>query len=230
MQLLEVERRTLESRVREGGVDILEADGLQRQSPLARDVFDNLLFCATRFALSEGDWDNFRYGVTAYLDLTRHSPQYAPRLVPIDVYAAAAAALSDYRSHQEPGEPMFDGSVMLTHHNQQVGERLLLTLGGDLGDGIWAAGQRTFSHMMAARISDGLVHPAVGGNLWGKYMALSTDPLTGGTHITVMREVGHLSQKWIAAPAERPRVERMILDHAHGHGWSQGVDPNFVTK
>ncbi|MGC5258929.1 hypothetical protein ACPXCG_21520 [Gordonia sp. DT218] len=220
MQLPEIERRILESLVREGGLSVVDADQLQRSAPLARDTFDELLFRATRFAFDEGDWDHFERGVTQYRNLTRHSSQLTPQFIPPALYRLVISQIADYNGNYGSDEPLADGSRTLTRRNQQVGERLLLRVGGDYGDGVGAAGRRTFSHMMAARISDGFAHPAVGGHLWGKYLAVQTGPLPGGPHVAIMRDIGRLSREWISTPAERPRIERTILDHAHRHSWT----------
>lgn len=229
MQIREIEGRVLESRVREGKINMVTADGLQRVAPVGRDAFDDLLLSATRFAFDEGSWDTFHYGVTAYRNLTRHSSCF-PALVPRKVFNTVTQALESYSERRHSDEPLAPGCLALSEQNYSVGQKMVHLLGGeDQSDGVRDAGRRTFSHMMAARISDGFVHPAVGGHLWGQYLSIQTGPISGGPHVEVMRDIGRLSELWVSAAEERPETERAILAHAHNHRWPE-PDPTSTRS
>jgi hypothetical protein len=158
--------------------------------------------------------------VSSYTTVIRGPEVLPPELIPPSTATVVADILAQYRTERQPGEPMYNGSRRLSVHNQQLAEQLMAALGGGLDDGIHIAGKRTFSRMISARISDGFIHPALGARLWAEYPSGQSHPITGGRHVTVMRTMGALSEAWASSPAERPKIERMILARAHTRGWA----------
>ncbi|ORM38157.1 hypothetical protein BFL43_00990 [Williamsia sp. 1135] len=214
----------MEDVVREGfllraGVVPWEADSLRRFPPIHRDLFDNFLFSATRFAVGEGDWSTFPHACRRYLSATSGELQRPPPLIPPAVADTVAEVLSRFRQ-RETGEKFVAGIAgRVTAHEQQLAEQLFFALGDDRGDGLSAAGLRVYSKMMSARISDGFVHPAVGAHIWGDVPAGPPHLPSGGPHIRILRTIEALSRQWVTSPADRPKIERMIIDRAHTLGW-----------
>jgi hypothetical protein len=220
VHLRNIEASYLDSLIRDGDLSPFEADSLRRLTPTHRDAFDSLLFTTTRVAFGEGDWEQFCYAVSSYTTVIRGPEVRPPELIPPATAAVVADLIAHYRTERKPGEPMYNGSHRLTVHNQQLAEQLMATLGGGLDDGMHLAGKRTFSRMISARISDGFIHPALGARLWAEYPSEQGHPIVGGRHISVMRTMGALSEAWASSHAERPKIERMILDRAHTRGWT----------
>jgi hypothetical protein len=217
--LLGVQDRVLEGFLFRAGVAPWEADSLRRLPPIHRDLFDNFLFSATRVAVGEGDWSTFPHACRRYLAAISGEVRRSPPLIPPAVASAVAEVLSRFR-RREPGEEFVAGVAgRVTAHERQLAGQLFYALGGDRGDGVSAAGLRVYSKMMSARISDGFVHPAVGGHIWGDVPAGPPHLASGGPHITVLRTIEALSRQWETSPADRVTVERMILDRAHTLGW-----------
>lgn len=220
VHLRNIEASYLDGLIRDGGLSPFEADSLRRLTPTHRDAFDSLLFTTTRVAFDEGDWEQFCYAVSSYATVIRGPDVRPPELIPPATAAVVAHIMAQYRTERQPNEPMYNGSHRLTLHNHHLAEQLMATLGGGLDDGVHVAGKRTFSRMISARISDGFIHPALGARLWAEYPSGQNHPIAGGRHITVMRTIGALYNAWASSPAERPKIERMILDRAHTRGWS----------
>lgn len=215
--LLDVQGRVLEQFLREG-LTPLEADGVRRLAPVHRDLFDNFLFLATTPATGEGSWSQFPIACTMYLSTVGGDLQRPPPLIPPHVTATVAKVLSQFRRTQL-GDTFVEGLGRITEHQYQLAAQLFYSLGADLGDGLSAAGLRVYSKMMAARISDGFVHPAVGGHIWSDVPAGPPHRPDSGRDITVLRTIEALSKTWCTAPTDRPQIERMILDRAHALGW-----------
>lgn len=201
-----------------GSMAVTQVDGMRRLVPFRRDAFDHFVYRATRFAVGEGTWDTFVLGSQRYLKIVDGCLDEVPPLIPPDVAEIVATTLSRFR-RRDPGEPVLDGHQETTEFHEFLGEELMFALGGDHGDGVSAAGTRTYSKMMSARIGDGFVHPAVGGHLWSDIPAAPLPGPAGGGHMTVLPQVGALVAQWRTNPADRPRCERLILDRAHARGW-----------
>ncbi|AWK75058.1 hypothetical protein CBI38_29415 [Rhodococcus oxybenzonivorans] len=224
--LLDVEGRVLEQFLNEG-LTFAEADGWRRFAPVHRDLFDNFLFIATTPAVGEGTWARFPTACTMYLSAVGGDLQRPPPLIPPEVAATVAEVLSQFRRTQ-PGDKFVEGLGRITEHQYQLAEQLFYGLGGDLGDGLWAAGLRVYSKMMSARISDGFVHPALGGHLWHDVPAGPPHLPDSGRDVTILDTIEALSQTWRTSRTERPRIERTILDHAHTLGWTE--DPGRALE
>lgn len=222
--LLEVEGRVLERFLSEE-LTFVEADGVRRFAPVHRDLFDNFLFIATTPAVGEGGWARFPTACTMYLSAVGGDLQCPPPLIPPEVAAAVAEVLSRFRRTQ-PGDKLVEGLGRITEHQYQLAEQLFYGLGGDLGDGLSAAGLRVYSKMVSARISDGFVHPAVGGRVWGDVPAGPPHLPDSGRDVTILDTIAALSKTWRTSRTERPQIERTILDHAHRLGWSE--DPGIA--
>lgn len=218
MLLLDVEDRVLEGFLFRSGVTPWDADSMRRLPPVHRNLFDSFLFRMTRVAVGEGDWSTFPHACRVYLAAVGDALERPPPLIPPDVAATVAELLSQFRWHK-PGEKFVDESSRVTEPQQQLAKRLFYALGGDHGDGFQAAGLRVYSKMISGRISDGFVHPAVGGHIWGDVSAGPPYRANGGPHIRILRTIEALSRQWESSPAGRPKIERMILDRAHTRGW-----------
>ncbi len=217
VQLEDVEGRVLEGFLY-GGLTLAEADRMRRMPPVHRDVFDDFLYNATIVAVGEGDWARFPRACTMYLAAVGGDLHRPPPLIPPDVAATVANIVSQYRQ-RKPGDPLRPGSGRITEAQYQLAQRLFYELGGDRGDGIYAAAVRVYSKMMSARISDGFVHPAVGGHMWGDVRSRTPRTPDSGRDVTIVHTIAALSETWRTSPADRPVIERTIVDHAHTRGW-----------
>ncbi|MFI6432897.1 hypothetical protein [Rhodococcus oryzae] len=215
--LLDVEGRVLEGFLY-GGLTLAEADSVRRTPPVHRDLFDDFLYNATIVAVGEGDWARFPIACRGYLSAIGGDLHRPPPLMPPDVAASVADILSQFRQ-RKPGDPLVAGLGRITEHQYQLAHRLFYELGGDLGDGIHVAGLRVYSKMMSARIGDGFVHPAVGGRMWGDVPAGPPHLPDSGRDVTILDTIEALSAAWRTSPADRPAIERTIVDHAHTLGW-----------
>ncbi|UNN02023.1 hypothetical protein [Rhodococcus opacus] len=204
------------------GLTFGEADGWRRFAPVHRDLFDNFLLIATTPAVGEGTWAKFSIACTMYLSAVGGDLQRPPPLIPPEVASTVAEVLSQFRQKQ-PGEKFVEGLGRITEHQYQLAEQLFYGLGGDLRDGLWAAGLRVYSKMMSARISDGFVHPALGGHLWHDVPAGPPHLPDSGRDITILDTIESLSQRWRTSRTERPCIERTILEHAHTLGWTEDL-------
>lgn len=220
-----MEIRGIEDRVLERflyRVDPADADGMRRYPPLRRDQFDALLFDATRWVVGEASQQSFGGACRRYQAANRFDQAELRRpvpLVPPSVTASVAQFVSQWRS-PEAGEPRVSGE-RITKREANLRDQLYLDLGGDRDDGPGAAGLRVHSQMWSARIGDGFVHPAVGAHVWSDIPASSAQELeqTGGPHIAAIAAAGALARQWQNEPADRPSIERHIMDLAHTLGW-----------
>lgn len=205
-------------------VPLSEVDLLRRTVPTARDVFDQFLFHATAYAVYEGTWDMFVGASRRFLNITGRRPGvFLPPLIPPDVAEAVADIMSRFPC-QQPGVPIIDGHQMTTPDQRRIGDELMLTLGGDHGDGVHAAGTRAYTKMMSARIGDGFVHPVVGGRVWSRILDARIPTPDAGPPLTGLPSIAHAVDEWLAASAvDRSKWERHIIDHAHSHGWTGGL-------
>lgn len=201
-----------------GSMAATQVDGMRRLVPFRRDAFDRFVYRATQFAIGEGTWDPFVGEAQRYLRILDGCLSEVPPLIPPDVAGVVSGILSRFR-RKVPGEPLLEGHQEATGFHHVLGEELMFALGGDHGDGVSAAGTRTFSKMMSARIGDGFVHPVVGGHLWSDLPAAPPPGPAGGRHMTVLPQVGAFVARWRTTAADRPRCERLILDRAHARGW-----------
>ncbi|MBJ8346968.1 hypothetical protein [Antrihabitans sp. YC2-6] len=218
MLLLDVENRVLTHFLGHGPTPTA-ADSLRRQPPLHRDLFDNFLYTATTIAVGEGTWAMFPTACANYLSAVDGDLQRPPPLIPPAIASTVAEILTQFQRAQ-PGDTTVDGlGSRITHHQHNLALRLFYELGGDRGDGPAAAGLRVHSKTMAARISDGFLHPALGGHMWSDVPAGPPHRPDGGRDITILRTIAALSYAWRTTPADRPTIERRILDRAHTLGW-----------
>ncbi|MFX1760461.1 hypothetical protein [Rhodococcus sp. As11] len=217
VQLVNVEGRVLEGFLYRG-LALAEADSMRRMPPVHRDLFDDFLYNATIVAVGEGDWARFPIACMGYLSAIGGDLHRPPPLIPPDVVATVADILSRFRQGK-PKDPLVAGLGRITEPQYQLAQRLFYELGGDLGDGLYAAGLRVYSKMMSARISDGFVHPAVGGHMWSDVPAGPPHLPDSGRDVTILDTIAALSKAWRTSPADRPAIERSIVDHAHTLGW-----------
>ena len=198
---------------------------LRRNVPFDRDVFDRLIYRATEYCLWDGTWDTFVGSAIGYSAVMRSRPaDTVPPLIPPDVAAAVADVMSRFPRRQR-GEPIIDGHSNTTPAQEALGRELMFTLGGDHGDGVHAAGTRAYSKMMSARIGDGFVHPVIGGQIWSHILAASNPDPAAGKLVTVLPSVAAAVSTWNTSPSDRPRCERVIIDHAHTLGWRDQPPP-----
>lgn len=216
--LLSVEDAVLEGLLFRAGVSPWEADSMRRLPPLHRDVFDNFVFSATRVAVGESEWSNFPRACSRYVAAVGGDVHRRPPLIPPDVVETVAQVLSPFQPRQSDEKPAEDLGKP-TGKQQELGEQLFYALGGDLGDGWAAAGLRVYSKMLSARISDGFVHPAVGARIWSDVPAGPPHRAESGRLVTILDTIEALYDTWMKSPAERPTVERLIIDRAHTFGW-----------
>lgn len=201
VQLVNVEGRVLEGFLYRG-LALAEADSMRRMPPVHRDLFDDFLYNATIVSVGEGDWARFPIACIGYLSAIGGDLHRPPPLIPPDVAATVADILSRFRQGK-PKDPLVAGLGRITEPQYQLAQRLFYELGGDLGDGLYAAGLRVYSKMMSARISDGFVHPAVGGHMW-------SDVPAGPPHLP---DSAAMSRSWTPSPrsAKHGALRRLIV-------------------
>ena len=117
--------------------------------------------------------------------------------------------------------PQAPGAIDLPDDEAQHRDDLYLTLGGDLGDGLAAAGRRLCSRMWSARIADGFVHPAVGAYLWNDNSGINggVHAEVGGPLICALYAIGDMWGRWWREPQHRSDIEREITGYAQNLGW-----------
>lgn len=187
--------------------------------PIRRNQFDNFIYEATRWALDDGAPDSFSWAckhlrAAQWLDSTAGGDS-APFIPP-----TVAERITRIVSRWSPGEQAV-GAIDLPLKQAVLRDELYLSLGGDLGDGVAAAGRRLSSRMWSARIGDGFVHPAVGGYIWNGNAGSNPgscgevdDPL-----IAAIYAVGDLAARWQSEPDHRPAIDREIVKLADDLGW-----------
>lgn len=196
------------------------AESLRRHTPTRRDSFDSFIFEATQWARDDGAANSFSFACE-HLKAARHDGMADPRgsvpLVPLTVSEQVNHTVSRWRR-----VPQVPGAIDLAEEEAQHRDELYLSLGGDRGDGLAAAGRRLCSRMWSARIADGFVHPAVGAYLWndnsGSYGDGHAD--VGGPLIAAVHAAGDMWGRWWREPQHRSAVEREITGCAHTLGWS----------
>nr|NIL82379.1 hypothetical protein [Rhodococcus kroppenstedtii] len=220
MWLQDVERNVLGGYLMHPEITMAAADGMRRTVPTHRDYFDDFLFTATAMAVGEGDGYTFVRACLAYKSVVGAELDSTPPLVPPAVAAVVSDVVGRFEGRSR-GDQRVPYRGNITRTQLDLAEELYLTLGEDLGDGPHAAGARVHSRMLSARIADGFVHPVVGAHIWSDIPAAPARRPGSGRAITVLDDVDAAVRTWAASPAERPEIERVILDAAHGVGWNR---------
>jgi hypothetical protein len=217
MYILEVEGSVLESFRRSGG--LADAEALRRCVPIRRDQFDNFIFEATLWAMDEGAANSFSYACSRFQAAYRSDPTALGNPVPL-IPPAVTEHVGRIVSRWQLGRQV-RGAIDLPDEEARLRDELYLSLGGDLGDGLAAAGRRLCSRMWSARIGDGFVHPVVGGHIWnghaGSYGGDDVDG--GGPLVDAIYAVGGMWGRWQREPENRPVIDREIINLAHTLGW-----------
>ena len=217
MYILEVEGRVLDRLSQLA--DPTDAEAMRRYAPIRRDRFDNFIFEATRWAMDDGAPDSFSLACNSYQAAYRSDPAAIGGPVPL-VPPAVTEQVGSIVSRWRLGEQVA-GEWALPDDEAQLRDELYLSLGGDLGDGLAAAGCRLCSRMWSARIGDGFVHPAIGGHIWNGNGATDRSDLAdaGDPLIAGLDAVGDMTARWQAEPENRSLLDREIVDLAHTLGW-----------
>ncbi|MDV7133069.1 hypothetical protein [Williamsia muralis] len=217
MYIQEIEGKVLEWFRRSGGHADVET--LRRCVPIRRDQFDNFIFEATLWAMDEGAADSFSFACSRFKAAYRSDPNALGSPVPL-VTPAVTERVGSIVSRWQLGRQVA-GAIDLPVEEARLRDELYLNLGGDLGDGLAAAGRRLCSRMWSARIGGGFVHPVVGGHIWnsntGSYGG--DDAEGGGPLIDAIYAVGEMTGRWQSEPDSRPVIDREIIDLAHTLGW-----------
>ena len=222
--VLDVEGRVVESLLHT--VDPVDADAMRRTAPVRRDQFDNFIFEATRWAVGEATPDSFAGACLRFRSAHIRDPASITRPVPL-VPPATVDAVADIVTRWQRDEPRGRGGAGAVSGEMSPGEarlrdELYLTVGGDHGDGVVAAGLRLYSRLWSARIGDGFAHPAVGGRIWSInsagtiYSDLYPD---GGPLIAALENANVLATRWEEQPSNRPQLDRDVIELAHSLGW-----------
>lgn len=217
MYILEVEGRVLDRLSQL--VDPADAEAMRRYAPIRRDRFDNFIYQATRWAMDDGAPDSFSYACSSLQAAYRSNPGAIGGPVPL-VPPAVAEQVGSIASRWRRGERV-PGEWALPADEAQLRDELFLSLGGDLGDGLAAAGRRLCSRMWSARIADGFVHPAIGGHIWNGNLSSDRSDLAdaGDPLIAGLAAVGDMTARWQAEPENRSLLDREIADLAQTLGW-----------
>ncbi|MEW2019564.1 hypothetical protein [Rhodococcus sp. NPDC076796] len=217
MHILEVEEQVQERLFHLAGSS--DADTVPRCAPNRRNLFDNFIFEATRWAADDGAPDSFAWAC-AHFQAAHESDSAAlgepVPLVPPSITGHVGSIVSRWQRGQQ-----VDGEWDLPVEEAQLRDELYLRLGTDLGDGLAAAGRRLCSRMWSARVGDGLVLPAVGGHIWNDNSGSDGGDVAdvGGPFIAAIYAAGDLMARWRAEPKSRTRIEREIIDLAQTLGW-----------
>lgn len=220
MWLQNVESKILDGYLIRAGLSLAEADGMRRLPPMHREYFDDFIFTATAMAVGEADGAAFGRACLGYRSAVGGDLHRTPHLIPPDVAEVVVSVVSEFEPFRA-GDERVTGRGRINKPQMDLTEQLYYRLGGDLGDGLLAAGARVHSRMLSARIADGFVHPAVGAQLWSETPAAPRRLPDSGPDITVLDSIGEAVAEWVSAPAERPCLERRIVSTAHTLGWSQ---------
>lgn len=195
------------------------AEALCRHTPIRRDTFDSFIFEATQWARDDGAANSFSFACE-HLRAARNGDLATGEpvpLVPLAVTKHVEQTVARWR--RVPQDPW---AIDLPDDEAQHRDELYLSLGGDRGDGLAAAGRRLCSRMWSARIADGFVHPAVGAYLWndnsGSHGAVHAD--VGGPLISALYAAGDMWGRWSREPRHRSAIECEITDSARKLGWS----------
>lgn len=217
MHLLEVEGSVRVLFGRTGGPAVAEA--MRRYVPIRRNQFDNFIYEATQWAVDGGASDSFSWACKHLQAVHRLDPTVIGDSVPL-VPPTVSAHIDRIVSRWRPGEQA-PWAIDLPQEEARLRDELYLSLGGDLGDGLAAAGRRLCSRMWSARIGDGFVHPAVGGYIWNGNAGSNAGDLAGvgGPLIAAIYAVGEMAGRWQSEPDNRPVIDREIVDLAHTLGW-----------
>lgn len=217
MYIGKVEGKVLEWFRRSGG--LADVETLRRCGPVRRDQFDNFIFEATLWAMDEGAANSFSYACSGFKAAYRSDQTALGSPVPL-VPPAVTEHVGRIVCRWQLGRQVA-GAIDLPDEEARLRAELYLNLGGDLGDGLAAAGRRLCSRMWSARIGDGFVHPVVGGHIWnsnaGSYGG--DDVGGGGPLIDAIYAVGDMTGRWQSEPDDRPVIDREIIDLAHTLGW-----------
>lgn len=222
--VLDVEGRVVESLLHT--VDPVDADAMRRTAPVRRDQFDNFIFEATRWAVGEATPDSFAGACFRFRSAHKRNPASITRPVPL-VPPATVETVARIVTRWQRGSAQDRGGAGAAYGELSPGEarirdELYLTVGGDHGDGVIAAGLRLYSRLWSARIGDGFTHPAVGGRIWSINSAgtiYSNLYPVGGPLIAALDNVHVLATRWEEEPNNRPQIDRDIIDSAHSLGW-----------
>lgn len=189
-----------------------EADAIRRSAGVGRDAFDDLLLRMTAYPLGEGRWDtvtSYFYGYSQYIasPLWQHPP-----LIPAEVVRVITSSAAEYAatfSFHPPG-----GRENRRKERDAMLAGIIRELAGPAGIGgtLYDAGIAVYGHVIASRISDGLVHPAVGANVWS---VVTTHGSTGtGPAYKAAEDVAELVRAW---EATEDRQERRSIEFAIAH-------------
>lgn len=196
-----------------------DAEALRRRTPIRRNRFDNFIYEATRWAVDDGAADSFSFACKHFNAAHQEDAAAVGEPVPL-VPPTVTEHVNRIVSRWRPGQPV-PGAIDLPAEEAQLRDELYLGLGGDLGDGLAAAGSRLCSRMWSARIADGFVHPAIGGLIWnGNAGSNGGDDVDGGGPlIAAIYAVGGMWGRWQREPENRLDIDREITDLAHTLGW-----------
>lgn len=196
-----------------------DADAMSRYVPTNRNYFDEFIFEATRWAVDDGGSNSFSDACDWLQTVVKSDPAVLDSvpMVPPVVVERVSGIVARWR----PG-PYVPGAMELPKEEASLRDELYLLLGGDLGDGVAAAGRRLLSRMWSGRIADGFVYPAVGGYLWNGNAGSSggDDVDLGGPLIAAIYTVGDMWGRWWRAnPSSRLAIDREIVNLANPLGW-----------
>ena len=218
MSIAEIENRVI-ARL-SGQVVQGDAESMRRDVPDTRNAFDSFVFQATSWALDEGAANSFSYACNRLQEFAKADP-LAIRSVP-KVPSTVAGQVGDIVSRWQPG-PEMPGAIELPDAEARLRDELYFSLGGDLGDGVAAAGRRLVSRMWSGRIADGFVYAPVGACLWNGHAGINgngEDVYRGGQLIAAIYEAGEMFGRWRRAePSQRFAIDLEIVELANRLGW-----------